>query len=247
MKVEELKTRLDDVNKRIITNIKDLGQTRKRLEDCSLKIPQAEAEIECLRKERQKVLADRGDPQTINTAIKKCREVFELTEDEVAGLTEKLAALEKKYEELNMEKPLIERHILIEETLRPLVNNYNNLAREMADTLISIEKAKLLAGILSREARDPDADIGMVLATRAKGPFDVWDNSSLAAIPSLMIRGEYGNDQGWFWVRRHFMNGPWAKEIIEAHSNARDDFEKKQPVVSAGLDKGKTKGPMSIK
>jgi len=223
--VEELKARLDEINKLIIENHKNLERTKERLNKSKSQSQQYQDDIERLRRERQTVLAEEGDPKKINAAIREIRQNQEMIEDEILGLEEKCSFLEDQKIDLEREMYLLNREIIKEETIRPLVAEYNEIGRRMSEILMSLEEAKVRYDILSRGVNGllavaPDTTPA-VAPTSQRGPALGWENSSLSAIPSLVVIGDE-TDLGWFYNRTTFLQDMHARGLLGKIGRAID-------------------------
>lgn len=232
--VEELKAKLDEINKLIPENHKNLERTKERLNKSESQSQLYQDDIERLRRERQTVLAEEGDPKKINAAIREIRQNQEMIEDEILGLEEKRSFLEDQKIDLEREMYLLNREIIKEKTIRPLVAEYNKIGRRMGEILMSLEEANLRYAMLARGVSGllgtyPDATPA-VAPTSQRGPAFGWENSSLSAIPSLVVTGDE-TDLGWFYNRTTFLQDTHARGFLEKIGRAIDPsrlYETKQ-------------------
>jgi chromosome segregation ATPase len=234
MKIEELKERRDGIVNRIPENQKETEQTTQRLQKAEIQAARFEDNWEALRKERQKVLAEQTDPSKINKQIKDLKEQREMMEDETIGLNERLSILKGEKETLEREKVEVERDILKEETIRPLLVKYNKIAQQLALLLDDMEVAIFQYGLLSYaglEANKPP-----VISSRV-GSAEPWAESALSSIPSLAINGE--PTQAHIYDRRGVverLKEQYIKDRRERNNKAWEEQAKRKDEVQAFLE-----------
>gem|GEM_PF-5371994 len=190
MKIEVLKTKLQEIIERIPKNQLEISEVNSRIVKAEEKFQRLNGIIEGLRRERQKVLAVAGDVKNINASITKTKNEHELLEDEIIGLKTRLEELEMERERLAKEKLVTERNILKEEVVRPLVEKYSTAAKQLANILTNLEEAIFKASLLRADGEEEK-----IVFTSCYN----WDGA-LAFIPSLFMSDE--QSPGNIYIRR---------------------------------------------
>jgi hypothetical protein len=116
----------------------------QRLKAAQKKDAEADSRIEALRKERQAAIVAGGDVETLTAKMKEIVEYDDLVEDEIAGLTSKLSDLDEEEKKLAVNVKDLGKKIFREETVRPLVDEYNTRAAQLAKTLTEIQRTQRL-------------------------------------------------------------------------------------------------------
>jgi hypothetical protein len=186
MKIEELKTELERVGQYILDNQAELDRVKERLSKATAQLAEGSDELEGLHKERQEILVAENDPKTINTAIKKHKEKQEMLEDEISGLEQRLDVLNEQGPSLEKQKLALEQKILLEKDIRPLVDKYNALARNMGTILRLLEKSLFIYGL----KRTDQSQLSPVAPSTSPGDSRGWNDSAVSSIPSLVVDGD---------------------------------------------------------
>jgi hypothetical protein len=138
---EELKKELEAMVERIGEIDKEKKASLERLDAAKERDARLDSEIAALRTERQALLADGEDTDEINARIEDMRHADELIEDEITGLQAKIARLEKEEAKLSADRIITKELLLKEETARPLIIKYNELAVQMTEILTDLDEA----------------------------------------------------------------------------------------------------------
>lgn len=133
--VKEMKSELKTVQERIGEIAPEKERIRERLDVAKQKHSQIESQISDLRNERQDILVVEGDLDNVNVRLKETRKLEEILEDEIEGLSRKFSSLEAEEPRLADQAKELRKEIFKEETLRPLIAEYNRLAPELAEVL----------------------------------------------------------------------------------------------------------------
>jgi hypothetical protein len=140
IQVEELKKKLEGIVERIGEIDKEKKASLERLDAAKERDARLDSKIAALRMERQALLADGEDTDEINAGIEEMRHKDELIEDEIAGLQAKITRLEKEEAKLSADRIITKELLLKEETARPLVDRYNELAVQIAEILTDLDE-----------------------------------------------------------------------------------------------------------
>lgn len=181
MDVQALKNELAQVRERIPKNGQETEEAQKRIEEARSKHRSLGGQVQDAREQRQKILADQGDAKEVNKALSRLKESYELLEDAEIGLDRKLSDLEQEKVNLDRIEKELQGVIMKEETIRPLLAQYNDLATKMAEVLTKAESALFQYDCFRTVPFAPP----LVICER-----DAWDNSALAWIPALSLSGE---------------------------------------------------------
>ena len=133
--LNKLKSELKDVEERIAQIDPEREKLGERLEAARRKHSQIETQIAELRGERQDLLVDESDLDDVNARIKETRKSEEILEDEIEGLSRKIASLEDEENRLAHNAKDLRKEIFKEGTIRPLMVEYNRLASQLGGVL----------------------------------------------------------------------------------------------------------------
>lgn len=233
MEINELKDRLQTIIGRIPENEKETEQAMGRMRKAEIQLVHSEEKFEVLRKDRQKTLAEGRDPKKVNSEIKNLKDQKEMLEDETIGLKDLLALLNKEREELLREKVATERLILKEETIRPLVDKYNMIAREMGALLDDLERAIFQYSLMSHQGIEEKPPVYPSNAALLRS----WDETALASIPALSMEGEPLHEH--IYHRKSLveeLKTQYMKERVERNKTAQENAKKRQEEEQAFLE-----------
>ncbi|MBP7527554.1 MAG: hypothetical protein KA801_06510 [Syntrophorhabdaceae bacterium] len=133
--IKKMESELKTVEERIGQIAPERKRLGERFETAKENHSRIESRIAELRNERQEILVAEGDLEDVNARIKETRKSGEILEDEIEGLSRKLASLEVEETRLAAGAKDLRKEIFKEGTIRPLVVEYNRLAPQLAETL----------------------------------------------------------------------------------------------------------------
>lgn len=139
--IKKMESELKTVQKRIVEIQPEKKKLEERLEAAKKNHSRIESRITELRNERQDILVAEGDLEDVNTRLKEIRKSGEILEDEIEGLSRRLASLEVEETRLAAQSKELGKEIFKEKTIRPLVIEYNRIAPELAETLKGFQAA----------------------------------------------------------------------------------------------------------
>ncbi len=140
MNIQETKEELDRIESRRTQAIQEKTECGKKLTIAEKGLSARGNQVAAAREKRQTALANGVDPAKLNAKIRDLRLEDELIEDTIIGLRKKLASLDEEIPRLYREANGLKQNILKEESARPLMEEYNDLARKMADVLTKLHE-----------------------------------------------------------------------------------------------------------
>jgi len=140
MTIEEAKKELHRIESRRPRAIEEKTACQKALLRAEKGLSARGIQARAAREERQEALANGVSPAKLNAKVRDLRLEDELVEDEVIGLRTKLARLDEEIPRLYGEANGLKQIILKEESARPLMEEYNDLARKMSDVLTGLHQ-----------------------------------------------------------------------------------------------------------
>ncbi len=140
MNIQETKEELDRIESRRTQAIQEKTECGKKLTIAEKGLSARGNQVAAAREKRQTALANGGDPAKLNAKIRDLRLEDELIEDTIIGLRKKLASLDEEIPRLYREANGLKQILLKEETARPLIDEYNSLAKQMADVLTRLHQ-----------------------------------------------------------------------------------------------------------
>lgn len=111
-----------------------------RLDEARENLALVKSRTEALRKERQGILVDGGEPEEATLRLREIKNSVDLLEDEIEGITERLSYLSEEEGNLKIALVDLRKTAFKEGMIRPLVDEYNHLAPALAKTLSDIDK-----------------------------------------------------------------------------------------------------------
>lgn len=133
--VKKMESELKTVQERIGQIAPERKRIEERFETAKKKHSEIESRIAELRGERQEILVAEGDLEDVNARLKEVRKSEEILEDEIEGLSRKLASLEIEETRLTARSTELRKEIFKEGTIRPAVVEYNRIAPQLAEIL----------------------------------------------------------------------------------------------------------------
>ncbi len=198
--------RIAEIKERLKAILKEKADTLKQISEAEAEVKKHRTRIAEAREQRQKKLAEGGDGVSpLSKEIKTSFETAELLEDKIIGLKNKLAALEAEPATLDEERRIREKEA-VRNRLRPYVDRYNELAREMGELSKKIYLTMMIMRIPFSRYQSPVLHI-------SRGRWEGFEK-----VPMLYLEGDSPTNVAFD-----------ADEIVEkirrTYSRKKDEFD----------------------